>query len=166
MEKKLFYGWQKIVMQMLQKRQYQIIQQHWLKLQLQWTVEEINFNYQQKMEFFIDWCIKQTFTTLTLRKITKYWFKKRKRKDIFEFNHIHKSLSESEIKPLNDFYKHYYKKYWCLKKSYNRLKHLDKTITISGICLMIIGTITGGITLNSIILGVVNGNKLCKNEKL
>jgi len=68
------------------------------------------------------------------------------------------SLSESDIKTLKDFYKHYnYKKYWCFKKSYKRFKRLDETITISGICLMIIGTITGGITLNAIILGVVNG---------
>ena len=78
-------------------------------------------------------------------------------KDIFEFNHIDKSLSESEIKTLKDFYRHYYKKYWCFKKSYKRFKRLDETITISGICLMIIGTITGGITLNPIILCVVNG---------
>ena len=76
--------------------------------------------------------------------------------DIFEFNHIDKSLSESGIKSLKDFYKHYYKKYWCFKKSYKRFKYLDETIAISGICLMIIGTITGRITLNPIILGVVN----------
>ena len=78
-------------------------------------------------------------------------------KDVFEFNHIDKSLSESEIKPIKEFYKHYHKKYWCFKKCYKRFKHLDETIIISGICLMIIGTITGVITLNPIILGVVNG---------
>ena len=32
-------------------------------------------------------------------------------KDIFEFNHIDKSLSESDIKTLKDFYSHYHKKY-------------------------------------------------------
>ena len=31
-------------------------------------------------------------------------------KDIFEFNHIDKSLSESDIKTLKDFYSHYHKK--------------------------------------------------------
>ncbi|CAH3015762.1 unnamed protein product, partial [Porites evermanni] len=67
-----------------------------------------------------------------------------------------KSLSESDIKTLKDFYKHYYKKYWCFKKSYKRSKHLGETIIISGICLMIIGTITGGITLNPVIPFVVN----------
>lgn len=68
-----------------------------------------------------------------------------KMKDIFEFNHIDTSLSESDIKTLKGFYKHYYKKCCCFKKSYKRFKRLDETITISGICLIIIGTITGGI---------------------
>ena len=78
-------------------------------------------------------------------------------KDIFEFNHIDKNLTESEISTIKEFYKHYHKKYWCFKKSYKQCKYLDESITISRVCLVIIGTITGGITLNAIILGVVNG---------
>ena len=78
-------------------------------------------------------------------------------KDIFEFNHIDKSLSESDVKTLKDFYKHYHKKYWCFKKSYKSYKFLDDVFTISGICLVAIGTISGGITLNPVVLGVVNG---------
>ena len=78
-------------------------------------------------------------------------------KDIFEFNHIDNSLSETDVKTLKDFYKHYHKKYWCFKKSYKRYKILDETLTMSGVGLVIIGTIVGGITLNPIILGVING---------
>ena len=78
-------------------------------------------------------------------------------KDIFEFNHIDKSLSESEVKTLKDFYSHYHKKYWCFKKSYKSYKFLDDVYIISGICLVAIGTISGGITLNPVVLGVVNG---------
>ena len=78
-------------------------------------------------------------------------------KDIFEFNHIDKSLSESDVKTLKDFYKHYHKKYWCFMKSYKSYKFLDDVFTISGICLVAIGTISGGITLNPVVLGVVNG---------
>jgi len=78
-------------------------------------------------------------------------------KDVFEFNHIEESLSESEVKTLKDFYKHYHKKWWCFKQSYKRYKILDETLTISGGGLVVIGTITGGITLNPIILGVING---------
>ena len=78
-------------------------------------------------------------------------------KDIFEFNHIDKSLSESNITTLKDFYSHYHKKYWCSKRSYKSYKFLDDVFTISGICLVAIGTISGGITLNPVVLGVVNG---------
>ena len=78
-------------------------------------------------------------------------------KDIFEFNHIDKSLSETDVKTLKDFYKHYHKKYWCFKKSYKSYKFLDDVFTVSGICLVAIGTISGGITLNPVVLGVVNG---------
>jgi len=42
-------------------------------------------------------------------------------------------------------------------KPYKKYKSVDETITISGICLLIIGTITGGVTLNPIILGALNG---------
>ena len=77
-------------------------------------------------------------------------------KDIFEFNHTDASLSESDIETLKDFYKHYHKKYWCFKKSYKRYKLLDETLTLSGVGLVVIGTITGGITLNPIVLGVIN----------
>ena len=54
-------------------------------------------------------------------------------------------------------YSHYHKKYWCFKKSYESYKFLDNFVTISGICLVAIGTISGGITLNPVVLGVVNG---------
>ena len=78
-------------------------------------------------------------------------------KDVFEFNHIDRTLSESDIKTLKDFYSHYHKKYWCFKRSYKRYKLLDETLTLSGGGLVVIGTMTGGITLNPIILGVING---------
>ena len=78
-------------------------------------------------------------------------------KDIFDFNHIDPSLSKSDIKTLKDFYSYYHKKYWCFKRSYKSYKFLDNFFTISSICLVAIGTITGGITLNPVILGVVNG---------
>ena len=73
-------------------------------------------------------------------------------KDIFEFNHIDRSLSESDVGCLKDFYKHYH-----FKGSYKRYKLLDETLTLTGGGLVVIGTITGGITLNPIILGVING---------
>ena len=77
--------------------------------------------------------------------------------DIFEFNHIDSLLSEEEIKTLKEFYKYYQKKFWCFKKTFKHFKIIDETITNSGILLVIMGTISGGLTLNPIILGVING---------
>ena len=78
-------------------------------------------------------------------------------KDIFDFNHIDSSLTKSDIKTLKEFYSHYHKKYWCFKKCYKSYLFLDNFFTISGIFLVAIGTIIGGITLNPVVLGVVNG---------
>ena len=48
-----------------------------------------------------------------------------KRKSIFEFNHIDKSLSEEQYQTITDFYKHYHKKHWCYKRCYKSYKFLD-----------------------------------------
>ena len=78
-------------------------------------------------------------------------------KDIFEFNHIDPSLSKSDVKTIKDFYSYYHKKYWCFKRSYKSYKFLDNFFSISSITLVAVGTITGGITLNPVIIGVING---------
>ena len=78
-------------------------------------------------------------------------------KDIFEFNHIDPSILESDVKTLKEFYSHYHKKYWCFKQCYKSYKFIDNFFTISGLLLVAIGTISGGITLNPVILGVING---------
>ena len=78
-------------------------------------------------------------------------------KDIFEFNHIDPSLSKSDVKTIKDFYSYYHKKYWCFKKSYKSYKFLDNFFSISSITLVAIGTISGGITLNPVVIGVING---------
>ena len=77
-------------------------------------------------------------------------------KDIFEFNHIDPSLSEEEVETIKNFYGYYHKKYWCFKKAYKSYKLLDNIFVFSGIGLVAVGTISGVITLNPIILGVVN----------
>ena len=77
-----------------------------------------------------------------------------KKYSVFEFNHIDKLLKEEEIETLKEFCKYYHKKFW---KAFKHFKIIDETLTISGILLVITGTITGGLTLNPIILGVING---------
>ena len=79
------------------------------------------------------------------------------KKNIFEFNHIDKSLSEEQIETIKDLYKHYHKKYWCYKKCYKSYKFLDNFFSISSLSIIAVGTNTGGLTLNPIILGVING---------
>ena len=39
-----------------------------------------------------------------------------KKKDIFEFNHIDKNLSDEKIKEIMDLYKYYSKKNWTYKR--------------------------------------------------
>ena len=77
--------------------------------------------------------------------------------DIFDFNHIDSLLTEDEVKTLKEFYKYYHKKFWCFKKTFKHFKIIDESVTITGILLAIIGTISGGLTLNPIVLGVING---------
>ena len=80
-----------------------------------------------------------------------------KKYSVFEFNHIDKLLNEEEIETLKELYSYYHKKFWCYKKAFKQFKIIDESLTISGILLVITGTITGGLTLNPIILGVING---------
>ena len=78
-------------------------------------------------------------------------------RDIFEFNHIDKTLDPEVISTIKEFYSYYHKMFWCHKKNYKRFKIFDNMINISSITLVAVGTISGGVTLNPIILGVVNG---------
>ena len=76
---------------------------------------------------------------------------------IFNFNHIDPSLSKEDVNLMKELYMYYHKKYWCFQKAYQSYKFLDNFFTLSSLTLVTIGTIAGGITLNPLILGVVNG---------
>lgn len=75
---------------------------------------------------------------------------------VFNFNHIDPSLTESDVETIKNFYSYYHKKYWCFKKAYKCYKLLDNIFVFSGMGLVAVGTISGVITLNPVILGVVN----------
>ena len=79
------------------------------------------------------------------------------KKSIFEFNHIDKTLTEEEQETIKDLYRHYHKRYWCYKKCYKSYKFLDNFFSICSLSLITAGTITGGLTLNPVILGIING---------
>ena len=136
------------------------------------TIPAVQYNVNQRWKFttedgelnrlmfspnFYDFDSEQFHKVMLQEKLSGSYIFKIEMKDIFEFNHIDRSLSESDVGCLKDFYTHYHKKYWCFKRSYKRYKLLDETLTLTGGGLVVIGTITGGITPNPIILGVING---------
>lgn len=80
-----------------------------------------------------------------------------KKSDIFEFNHIDSSLTDEQKNTIKELYKHYHKKYWCYKKACQSYGKMSNIYFISSSVLIAAGTIAGGLTLNPIILGVING---------
>lgn len=80
------------------------------------------------------------------------------KKEVLNFNHIDKNLSETDIDALKTLYKHYHKKTWCYKKGYQYFKKINMALNIISIALTSIGTIVGGVTLNPIILGCITGS--------
>ena len=54
-----------------------------------------------------------------------------------------------------DLYKYYHKKNWTYKNNYSRKKKKNLLMNLLSLTLASVGVITGGITLNPIILGVL-----------
>ena len=79
------------------------------------------------------------------------------KKDIFNFNHIDKNISKEKLSEIKALYKFYHKLFWCYKKAFKHFKRLNLIINISSTSLVVIGTIAGAITLNTIILGTISG---------
>ena len=80
-----------------------------------------------------------------------------KRRSIYEFNHIDKSLNDNTINEIKSLYTYYHKRWWCYKKAFKTFKMKNLAINISSVGLVVVGTIVGGVTLNPIILGTVSG---------
>ena len=85
----------------------------------------------------------------------KLSIKKYRKNDIFEFNHIDKNLSPEKVKEIMDLYKYYHKKNWTYKSNYSRKKKINLLMNLLSLTLASVGVITGGITLNPIVLGVL-----------
>ena len=78
-------------------------------------------------------------------------------KNIFNWNHISSELSENQISELKSLYKNYHRLFKCYEWKYKRLKRLKMSLEMSSISLTVIGTITGSITLNPIIIEFIAG---------
>ena len=78
-------------------------------------------------------------------------------KYIFDFNHFSPDLTQDEVTKFKDFYKHYHKLFKCYQWKYKKLKRTNLTLQLASISLTFVGTVTGSVTLNPIIIGAVAG---------
>ena len=67
-------------------------------------------------------------------------------------------MSDDEITELQALYKHYHKLFKCYQWKYKKLRRIKLTLEISSISLTVVGTITGAVTLNPIIIGCLAGS--------
>ena len=78
--------------------------------------------------------------------------------NIFNWNHISKDLSDDEITELQALYKHYHRLFKCYQWKYKKLRRIKLGLELSSISLTVVGTITGAVTLNPIVVGCVAGS--------
>ena len=81
----------------------------------------------------------------------------KKRKSIFNWNHISKELTEEQVAKLKALYKFYHKKYWLYKMTFKYFKKANLVCNIGSVALVVTGTVVGGVTLNPIVLGTISG---------
>ena len=79
------------------------------------------------------------------------------KKKIFKWNHISEDLPPDEITKLQNLYKHYHRLFKCYHWKYKKLRKLKLTLQLSSISLTVVGTITGSVTLNPVVAGIVVG---------
>ena len=75
------------------------------------------------------------------------------KKDIFNFNHIDPNIDTEKLKQIQDLYAYYHKITWIYRHSHKRNKKINYAVNIASVLLA--GVITGGITLNPIVLGTL-----------
>ena len=79
-------------------------------------------------------------------------------RSVFNWNHISKDLSDDEITELQALYKHYHRLFKCYQWKYKKLRRIKLGLELSSISLTVVGTITGAVTLNPIVVGCVAGS--------
>ena len=77
------------------------------------------------------------------------------KKDIFNFNHIDLNIATEKLKQIQDLYAYYHKVTWIYRHSHKRNKKINYAVNIASVLLASLGVITGGITLNPIVLGTL-----------
>lgn len=76
------------------------------------------------------------------------------KKDIFQFNHIdpNTSIDAEKLKQIQDLYAYYHTITWIYRHSHKRNKKINYAVNMASVLLASVGVITGGITLNPIVL--------------
>ena len=80
-----------------------------------------------------------------------------RKKNIFDFNHIDPNIPKEKLEEIQKLYATYKRLWWCFKKIHQKQKRLDLIEKIISSVLVAGGVITGGATLNPIVLGVISG---------
>jgi len=78
-------------------------------------------------------------------------------RDIFEFNHISKTLTENEVRILKDLYAYYHKKHFGYQKLYKSYRRKNFVSNLSAGKLIISAAVAGGITLNPVVMATLTG---------
>ena len=81
----------------------------------------------------------------------------KRRKSIFDFNHIDPALPKERLEEIEKLYATYKRMWWCFKKLHQKQKRLDLIEKIVSSVLVAGGVVAGGATLNPIVLGVISG---------
>ena len=82
---------------------------------------------------------------------------RRRKQSIFDFNHIDPHIQEEELEEIENLFRFYHKRFWCLKRAHSRFKKMNLLMNCTSSGLIAIGTITGAATMNPIVLGVISG---------
>ena len=77
------------------------------------------------------------------------------KKDIFNINHIDPNIATEKIMQIQDLHAYYHKITCIYRHSDKRNKKINDAVNISRVLLASVGIITGGITLNPIVLGTL-----------
>lgn len=80
------------------------------------------------------------------------------KRNVYNFNHIDKKLSDQTVKKYKEWYYYYHRPYPCYQWKFQKSKKIKLILDMSGIGLTLTGTIAGSLTLNPIILGVITGS--------
>ena len=84
-------------------------------------------------------------------------------RDIYDFNHIDQTLSKETVVILKKLYAYYHKKHYGFEKLYRYYQRRNLICNLSAGKLIISAAVTGGITLNPIVITTLTAvGLICK----